>query len=406
MNAYKTARSGVWWRLLPVGLALLIGVLGLAGAVMGQESGLVAKAPPPNDLPANASVINFPYDASTTDLDEAAVNSEVAHGCLLTTGYSVWFQFTVAVPGKVSLDTRQSDYVSDDNAISIYSPAPVIANEVACNDDYMGDGLAAIFDFPVTAGTYYVQISNWDSDPDEIDPTDFLQLQATFTIDPTPTPTPTATATFTPSDTPTNTATPTLNAPEETATAGGATLTPTNTTVPSTPVSTATATTPPLATELLVNGGIETDIDSDTIPDNWLTKNLLKDKVKCNGDKIVANSGLCAFRFKGGVGEKSKIYQDVNLVNFPLVNGNTLNLSVYTQAKNAATNAKIKVQASYTDTVEKTTISPAFPVSVLYQQTTGSITLISSNLVRVRVQIINKSTAGKVYVDDVSLTLP
>lgn len=384
MKAYNAALSGV--------SLMVCALLVLISTASGQESGLSPKAAPPNDLPANATVINFPYDAITTNLSQAAQNSEVDHSCLELTGYSVWFRFTVDAPGKVTLDTRESDYTSDDNVMSIYATSPVIGNEIVCVDDTPNppDALAAIIDFPVNPGTYYVQISNWDLDPDEIETVDFLRLQATFTLDATPTPTETNIAT--------------LTGPEETATAGGATLTPTDTTIP--PTEESTSTTDPAA-ELLVNGGMEDDIDANKLPDNWQSKKITSDKIKCNNaKKTVAHSGLCAFRFKGGVGEKSKIFQDVNLANFPLVSGDTLNLSIYTLAKNATTSAKVKVQAKYTDTDEKTTFSQALPVSAVYQQTTGSLTLTSSNINRVRIQIINKSPAGKVFIDDVSLTLP
>ncbi|HEX2618602.1 MAG TPA: hypothetical protein VHL11_00610 [Phototrophicaceae bacterium] len=223
---------------------------------------------------------------------------------------------------------------------------------------------------------------------------------------------------------PTATPTPTLNDPELTATAGGETLTPTPTnTATSTPTETATATpadtetaTPtdvPAGTELLVNGGFEATDGVRTISgvttrasvlDPWVVKNAVGDKIKCDTEtKIVAHGGVCAFRFKGGVGESTKLQQVVDLTGLIFASGDTLDLSVFLNANKPTTSGKIKVVVAYSDSTTPNKFKGSFGPTSGYEEQVGSVSVASSTVSKIKVIFINKSTAGKAYLDDVSL---
>ncbi|HEX2623445.1 MAG TPA: S8 family serine peptidase [Phototrophicaceae bacterium] len=183
---------------------------------------------------------------------------------------------------------------------------------------------------------------------------------------------------------PTSTGVPVANTPTPTPTAG----TPEPTFTP-----TATPTDVP-GTELLANGGFETDLDG------WTAKNLTKDKVVTDKpEKIVAHSGTKAFRFKGGVGENSKLQQkisgdggDADDVYFTAW--------VKTGIDGVGTIAIAKIVYA-DDTREKLelTLDAASPD---YQVLSDTTTLTGA-VTKIKVQIKFKGTSGKLFIDDVSL---
>jgi hypothetical protein len=183
-----------------------------------------------------------------------------------------------------------------------------------------------------------------------------------------------------PTDTPTETAT---TVPEETATP------------------TATPTEEP-GVELIANGGFETDVL------NWTLKASTADKTKCDtADKVVSHTGVCAFRFKGGVGEASKLVQTVDLTSLVFVAGQTLDMSAYIAAKKASASGKFKLVVAYGDSTasSKTTALIFQTVDGGYELVTGSetVTISSATVSKIKLQIKHTSPAGKVYLDDVSV---
>ncbi|MBC8098181.1 MAG: hypothetical protein H7Y11_01950, partial [Armatimonadetes bacterium] len=166
---------------------------------------------------------------------------------------------------------------------------------------------------------------------------------------------------------------------------------------------TATAT-PASGSELVINGGMETDAIADNIPDGWVGKRLSQDKRKCDKpDKPVAYEGICGFRFKGGTEEKSQLYQDIALETLTLNNGDTLTLRLFVNTSNAAINGNAKVSIRYTDTPEKTKFSADFVPTTGYTSLQVVGTLLSGNVSRLRVQLNHKSPSGKILIDAVSL---
>ncbi len=371
---------------------------------------------PPNDNFANAWVIGFPSDTVTFNIDEATSEvNEPAHACLPGTGYGVWFTFTVGTSGTFSADTTLSNYGSDDTVMSLYTGTFPGLTDIACNDDAGGDTYAVLSNVALTAGTYYLKVSNWipeNPGDEDLTPTDFLRLIANFIPDASATPTitpggPTLTPSVTPGGptlTPTDTLVPTdtpTDAP--TITPGGPTLTSTPVAPTLVPSSTPTLIVQP-GTQLLMNGGMETLPATGKTPANWVLKKGSGDKQKCTTpEKTVAHSDACAFAFKGSATENSKLVQNVVLDDFDLALDDLLTLEAYTRVSSAEAVLKLKFIVIYSDSTPKEKITINAPVGETYIKSTTATLLASDALQKISVQFQNRSKSGKVYVDTVSL---
>ncbi|HEX2623429.1 MAG TPA: hypothetical protein VHL11_24880 [Phototrophicaceae bacterium] len=199
-----------------------------------------------------------------------------------------------------------------------------------------------------------------------------------------PTETPTETATSPATETPTVTST-----PDATGTAT------------STPDATATATSTAVpGTELLSNNGFEAK-QPNSKPDlaPWTVKHGAGEKIKCKPG--VPNSGECAFRFKGGTLEHSKLIQVADLSAITPTVGDNLDLSLFMVGANAT--GKVKLKVKYNDSTP--TGRQKVPVAGMsvYTELTAHYALESADVKSIMVQITSKSTSGKTFVDDVSL---
>ncbi|HEX2620785.1 MAG TPA: hypothetical protein VHL11_11575, partial [Phototrophicaceae bacterium] len=148
-------------------------------------------------------------------------------------------------------------------------------------------------------------------------------------------------------------------------------VTPTPTITPTdSPTETPTATPTEIpGQELLVNGGFEDDLNSDSVPDAWKGGHLTGDKRKCDtADKVVAYEGLCAFAFKGTAGEKSKLLQKIDITGISFVSGDSLLLTGYVNAKTASVSGKVLVKVTYASL-------PADVQKINLVQTTGYLPL-------------------------------
>jgi hypothetical protein len=202
-----------------------------------------------------------------------------------------------------------------------------------------------------------------------------------------PTSTPTDAATEVPTDVPTNT--------------------------PGGPTETATPTEEPPGTELLDNGDFE-NLDGDGKPDitPWVVKNSSGDKAKCNKDKdgdgipdkIFANTGNCAFAFKGVTAEAGKLEQTIDLTGLTLNVGDTLNLTFAAQTKGGG-EGKAKVVFKYGDDT-KTKISVTVGATDdVYAPFAGTADLTSADITKSKINFKMTTEVGKMYVDGVSLRL-
>jgi hypothetical protein len=192
----------------------------------------------------------------------------------------------------------------------------------------------------------------------------------------------------------------------ETNTPGGPTETPTDE-----PTSTPTET--PEGTELIDNGDFEL-LGSDGKPDltPWVVKNSSGDKAKCNKDKdgdgipdkIFANTGNCAFVFKGVVGDTGKLEQTIDLTGVTLGVGDALNLTFAAQSKGGGL-AKSKVVFKYGDDTKTKISVNTTDTADLYAPFAGSESLTSTDVVKSKISFKMTTESGKVYVDGVSLRL-
>lgn len=156
---------------------------------------------------------------------------------------------------------------------------------------------------------------------------------------------------------------------------------------------------------LLINGNFEFDEDeTPSTPDYWKLKNSTSDKVKCNKPgKVIAGEGNCAFQFKGGVGEKSKIQQS------PVLDGigaeDKLFLSAMIATKKAVAGGKITLKIKYLDAEVSTTkfVVTIEPGTKGYYQFVSDEQNVLSDPKKIVVQASYKGTSGKVWVDNLRL---
>jgi hypothetical protein len=245
-------------------------------------------------------------------------------------------------------------------------------------------------------------LGSFERKADDVIPT--ATATSTSTVVPTNTATiePTATATSTPDATvaPTLTATvrPDVTATTEPQVTASTTVEP-QVTATTTPEATATAAP---GEELLINGDFELRRgDGKPDMDPWEVKKASGDKVKCNKPgKIIAHGGTCAFAFKGGAGENSKLYRTIG---YPWVEaGGTLNFSAWVNA-NSAPNSKIKVTVFYNDGVTANgKIIIDLRATSGYEPVNDSLT-IAAEVLKIKVDVSYKSPSGKMMIDDLSL---
>jgi hypothetical protein len=154
-------------------------------------------------------------------------------------------------------------------------------------------------------------------------------------------------------------------------------------------------------TELVSNGGFEEKIGDtpDLLP--WSVKNAVDDKIKCNKPgKVIARTEDCAFQFKGGIGESVKLQQSASTAG---ITGGTLHLSAYINATNALSTGKVKLVVKYGDATPGDKQQADFTTTVGYTEFPLEMILASTNVSKIKIQIQHTGTAGKVFVDDVSL---
>jgi hypothetical protein len=169
---------------------------------------------------------------------------------------------------------------------------------------------------------------------------------------------------------------------------------------------------------LVVNGGFESkdeDGDPDLLP--WEGKNVTGDKIKCNKDsdgdgtidKIFAFSGECAFQFKGGVGENSKIQQNLDATQ--VFAGDTLTFSAYINTKITGAGNVALLKLKYSDPTageggkgkDKLQLAVDTPTANDTYQFFSNTILVDDNVTKAKVILRNRSTSGKLFFDDVQV---
>lgn len=120
--------------------------------------------PVTNDICTDAKVISSAPYSDTAEIGSATGSGDPAQSCgsgLASPG--VWYTFTPAAPGNVTIDTEGSSF---DTVLSVYKANCLTvensANEVACNDD--SNGPTSRVTFPVmAAATYLIQVASYGS---------------------------------------------------------------------------------------------------------------------------------------------------------------------------------------------------------------------------------------------------
>lgn len=229
----------------------------------------------PNDEPDGAFVItSLPYTSTqNVTLASKADGVDPGQSCIGIGGSqrfvrSVWYRYTPAINGTVTLETLPGEDQYD-TIMTVYTGSPGTFTEIACSDDIAGQslGLSRISSLSVNAGnTYWIMVTSWTGlvnglPYNPLNPILRLRVDQLATAVPTATqtasPSPTPTMTPTPSRTPTATLTPSRT-PSPTL---GSTVAPTASPSP-TPTQTAI---PGLATIGLVPGNITTSVGTEFI---------------------------------------------------------------------------------------------------------------------------------------------
>lgn len=124
---------------------------------------------------------------------------------------------------------------------------------------------------------------------------------------------------------------------------------------------------------------------------------------------LVSYDGVCAYMFKGAVGENAKLTQKLGTTLPTFTTDDLLTMSIQYQTGASAPNLKVKVRVFYTN--------PAFETGKL-NQTINTISNTDYTLItlpdyqftdggvsKIKIQFHNKATSGKIYLDAASLML-
>lgn len=162
--------------------------------------------------------------------------------------------------------------------------------------------------------------------------------------------------------------------------------------------------------ELLTNGDFETGLTAWTV--NRPTSRPNNDKVVCGG--LGAADSACAFMFKGGSGERTRLIQTVALASGQILPTDTLSVHLSYSARQLTNKMTVKIIAQPTGGTPETVMAlPAgqftrtttLKTAPVYDVRTATLpaSLTDTPLDSIMLQITYKALSGKVYVDDVRL---
>lgn len=162
----------------------------------------------------------------------------------------------------------------------------------------------------------------------------------------------------------------------------------------------------PNIVELLDNGSFETrSVASKNIPDRWNPVGRSADKRVCNTAEVTFTPyGTCAYKFKGKQTENSKLAQSAKLTGKTLTQNTVLTLSAQVKAKGAV-KLRLKLRVTYAN--------PQLPMGKLNIPVTASADYstysqqfeLAGEPTKVKVLLHNLSKSGKIFVDEVSLSM-
>lgn len=180
----------------------------------------------------------------------------------------------------------------------------------------------------------------------------------------------------------------------------------------------------PLAFQLIANNGFEAGDPNAPIQDPWIFKyQSVDDKIVCLDAAPIGTLGDCAFQFKGGPGEQTKIMQKLNegqldAFDAQMFNGAQIsfNYEYYSLSMSTSLSAKLVVKytapgfelpqkAKLTDTAIGNTASGPMFIWATEGPITTAVIPASANLTKVKAMIKNNSTSGFAYVDNINVVL-
>jgi hypothetical protein len=165
----------------------------------------------------------------------------------------------------------------------------------------------------------------------------------------------------------------------------------------------------PSEENLLKNSSFEADTDLNKQPDSWKLKNGSGDKQKCNksGKPPIAFDGQCAYQFKGGGDvvalENARLQQTVVLTALDFEASDKLILSFYLHSFSPVVTGNVATIIKYTDGSAKTKSVIALDGTDGYELRTSELSITTSNVMKVKVQINHSSAEGKLRLDNMEL---
>jgi hypothetical protein len=161
---------------------------------------------------------------------------------------------------------------------------------------------------------------------------------------------------------------------------------------------------------VLSNGGMEYDSNTDKLPDGWKTKNLTGDKIASNRvndplkpNKLFALEGKNAFVFKAPAAKNKKMIQDVSDIEASA--GDQMTFKAFSRAKNLSADAKVAVKVMYflSDGTRQNVKTVFNAGSYGYTETVSAPFVAPQNFDDARVVVIFRAGEGKWYLDNLRL---
>ncbi|MCU0496676.1 MAG: S8/S53 family peptidase [Anaerolineae bacterium] len=158
----------------------------------------------------------------------------------------------------------------------------------------------------------------------------------------------------------------------------------------------------PRQTDLFVNSSFEIDVDPvDNLADRWGGFNLTGDQRLCGGGARVM-TGTCAFLFRGSPTDDNRIQHRVDLTQWSFAQGDRVVVNGYAWSTGLP-NFRIRLVANYADgtaDVAQVRYNVAGPYSRL---PTLEMVFSQANPIQVRLLIMNRTTTGRVFFDEMSM---
>jgi hypothetical protein len=149
----------------------------------------------------------------------------------------------------------------------------------------------------------------------------------------------------------------------------------------------------------------------------WKLQNKSGDRIDCTGEFVTAFSGDCSFRFKGSATEASRLIQVVSGTDLDTLNGFVndadVSLQMAYQVNSLSTKTKLKTKTIVTIEGSSTNLKSLANFAgttrigefTSWEAVSGTQVTIPQGAVVTKVKVIfaNRSTGGKVFIDNVEV---